>query len=52
MISSSDNFPELRQAVRALCNTFAPEYWRELDEQRAYPEAFVKALTKPAGCLR
>ena len=50
MITSSDNFPELRQAVRALCNTFAPEYWRELDEQRAYPEGFVKALTE-AGWL-
>ncbi len=50
MHTSSDNFPELRQAVRALCNTFAPEYWRELDERRAYPEAFVKALTE-AGWL-
>jgi acyl-CoA dehydrogenase len=48
--SFSDNFPELRQAVRALCATFAPEYWRELDERRAYPEAFVAALTK-AGWL-
>ena len=50
MITSSDNFPELRQAVRALCSTFPPEYWRELDELRAYPEAFVKALTA-AGWL-
>ena len=50
MITSSDNFPDLRQAVRALCSTFAPEYWRELDEQRAYPEAFVTALTE-AGWL-
>ena len=36
--------------MRALCSTFPPEYWRELDEQRAYPEAFVKALTE-AGWL-
>jgi len=50
MITASDNFPELRQAVRALCATFPPEYWRQLDEQRAYPEAFVKALTA-AGWL-
>jgi acyl-CoA dehydrogenase len=48
--AASDNFPELRQAVRALCATFAPDYWRQLDEQRAYPEAFVKALTD-AGWL-
>jgi acyl-CoA dehydrogenase len=45
-----DRFGELREAVHALCTTFPPEYWRELDEQRAYPEAFVKALTD-AGWL-
>jgi acyl-CoA dehydrogenase len=48
--ASDTDFPELRQAVRALCATFTPEYWRQLDEQRAYPEAFVKALTD-AGWL-
>jgi acyl-CoA dehydrogenase len=36
--------------VRALCATFPPEYWRKLDEERAYPEAFVRALTQ-AGWL-
>jgi acyl-CoA dehydrogenase len=46
----SPDFPELRQAVRALCTTFPAEYWRKLDEQRAYPEEFVQALTK-AGWL-
>jgi len=46
----SERYPELRAAVRALCKTFAPEYWRKLDEERAYPEAFVKALTE-AGWL-
>ena len=45
-----DSFAELRAAVRGLCNTFPPEYWRELDERRGYPEAFVKALTE-AGWL-
>jgi len=47
---TSPDFPELRQAVRALCTTFPAEYWRKLDEQRAYPEEFVQALTK-AGWL-
>jgi acyl-CoA dehydrogenase len=47
---TSPDFPELRQAVRALCATFPAEYWRKLDEQRAYPEEFVQALTK-AGWL-
>src|SRR5262245_28590121 len=50
MRAESEAFGELRQAVRALCATFPGEYWRKLDEQRAYPEQFVKALTD-AGWL-
>jgi acyl-CoA dehydrogenase len=40
-----DNHPELRDAVRALCAKFDPAYWQGVDEKRAYPEAFVDALT-------
>ena len=36
---------ELRSAVRALCQEYPDAYWRELDAKRAYPEAFVQALT-------
>ena len=43
-------FPEIRQAVRALCERFPGAYWRDLDRQRAYPTAFVAALTE-AGYL-
>ncbi|HLE66096.1 MAG TPA: acyl-CoA dehydrogenase family protein [Burkholderiales bacterium] len=38
--------PEIRDAVRALCSTFDSVYWQKIDEARAYPEAFVEALTK------
>ena len=44
--SGRDNFPELRDAVRELCTRFDSAYWQKIDEQRAYPEAFVEALTK------
>src|SRR5689334_22024542 len=37
---------ELKSAVRELCQAFPDSYWRELDSRRAYPEAFVQALTK------
>ena len=50
MRAGNEAFGELRQAVRALCASFPPEYWRRLDEQRAYPEQFVRALTE-AGWL-
>ncbi|MGE0576512.1 acyl-CoA dehydrogenase family protein [Reyranella sp.] len=42
--------PEIRDAVRQLCLRFDGAYWRELDRERAYPTAFVKALTE-AGWL-
>jgi acyl-CoA dehydrogenase len=41
-----DNYPELREAVAALCKQFDSAYWQKIDELRAYPEAFVEALTK------
>ncbi|MEK7217375.1 MAG: acyl-CoA dehydrogenase family protein [Chloroflexota bacterium] len=41
---------DLRQGVRQLCDRYPVSYWRELDEQEAYPEAFVEAMTK-AGHL-
>jgi len=40
----------LRRAVRDLCKAYPDSYWRELDRQRAYPDAFVRALTE-AGYL-
>jgi acyl-CoA dehydrogenase len=43
-------YQDIRDAVRDLCRQFPDEYFRKIDEQRAYPEAFVDALTK-AGWL-
>ena len=45
-MTATENHAELRDAVRALCNTFDSAYWQKVDEERAYPEAFVDALTK------
>jgi acyl-CoA dehydrogenase len=41
-----DLYPEIRDAVRALCAQFPDEYHRKIDEQRGYPEEFVSALTQ------
>ncbi len=46
----TDEYQDLRRAIRELCADFPPEYFRRIDEQRAYPEEFVNALTK-AGWL-
>jgi acyl-CoA dehydrogenase len=45
-----DQYQDIRDAVRALCAQFPDEYHRRIDEERAYPEEFVTALTK-AGWL-
>ncbi|EJM15552.1 acyl-CoA dehydrogenase [Pseudomonas sp. GM21] len=44
MLYTPDEHQEIRDAVRALCSEFPDEYHRKIDEQRAYPEAFVDAL--------
>jgi acyl-CoA dehydrogenase len=41
---------ELRDGVRAVVKPFDSRYWQEADEARAFPVAFVKALTD-AGWL-
>jgi len=48
--STKDPYEELREAVRDLCSHFPQEYFRRIDEDRGYPEAFVNALTE-AGWL-
>ncbi|HEV8259658.1 MAG TPA: acyl-CoA dehydrogenase family protein [Burkholderiales bacterium] len=46
----AESHQQIRAAVRDLCSRFPGEYWRKLDEARAYPEEFVRALTD-AGWL-
>ena len=41
----SDDYRDIRDGVQALCAKFPPEYHRKIDEEKAYPEAFVEALT-------
>jgi len=48
--TATDQYQDIRDAVRSLCAAFPDEYHRKVDEARGYPEAFVDALTK-AGWL-
>lgn len=43
---ADEQFQDIRDAIKALCAEFPDEYHRKIDEDRAYPEAFVDALTK------
>ena len=49
-MNSNSQYQDIRDAVRALCALFPDEYHRRIDEERAYPQEFVEALTK-AGWL-
>ncbi|MHB1011547.1 MAG: acyl-CoA dehydrogenase family protein [Desulfobacteria bacterium] len=41
---------DVRKGVRDLCARYPDPYWRRIDQEQAYPEEFVKALTE-AGWL-
>ena len=49
-VALGTDYPEIREALRALCADFPGEYWRGLEDDDAYPEAFVDTLTR-AGWL-
>ena len=49
-LALGENYPELRQSVRQICENYPGSYWRELEDEQAYPTAFVEELTK-AGFL-
>ncbi len=44
--SASETLNDIRLAVRDVCKKYDGAYWRALDEQGAYPEAFVRELTE------
>jgi acyl-CoA dehydrogenase len=46
MQNANDAYQDIRDAVRDLCAQYPAEYFRKLDMERAYPDAFVDALTK------
>ena len=50
---SNDDLLQIRDAVRKLCQTFGEDYWKDLDQSREYPTAFVQKLTAEGflGCL-
>ncbi len=44
--SLTDEQKQIRRSIRKICGEFSDDYWRELDERDAYPEAFVDTLTE------
>jgi acyl-CoA dehydrogenase len=44
-MQTSETLESIRGAVREVCAKYPGEYWRDLDQRKEYPEAFVKELT-------
>ncbi len=52
-MTTTEDLEALRRSVAALCRDFPGSYWREMDRARAYPQAFVDAMTRSGflACL-
>ncbi len=49
-LALGEDYPELRDSVRRICARYPGSYWRGMEDQSAYPTAFVAELTE-AGFL-
>jgi acyl-CoA dehydrogenase len=49
-IPLGEDYPDIRESVRRICQDFPGKYWRDLEAQEAYPSEFVQAMTD-AGYL-
>ena len=49
-VALGEDYPELRESVRRICAKYPGAYWRSLEDEKAYPTAFVRELTE-AGFL-
>ena len=49
LVAIGEDYPELRESVRKICARYPGTYWAGLEDEQAYPTAFVNELTQ-AGC--
>jgi acyl-CoA dehydrogenase len=46
MLETTDQYQDIRDGIRAVGAAFPAEHHRRIDEERAYPEEFIDALTR------
>src|SRR5207253_6919635 len=46
MVALGEDYPELREAVRKICERYPGAYWRKLEAEQAYPTEFITELTR------
>ena len=45
-LALGEDYPELRELIRKICEGYPGAYWRKLEDEQAYPTAFVNELTQ------
>jgi acyl-CoA dehydrogenase len=45
-VALGEDYPELRQSVRKICEKYPGAYWRKLEDEQAYPTRFIEELTE------
>src|SRR5215831_18981286 len=45
-VALGEDYPELRQSVRKICEKYPGAYWRKLENEQAYPTEFIEELTQ------
>jgi acyl-CoA dehydrogenase len=50
LVAIGEDYPELRDSVRKICARYPGTYWSGLEDEQAYPTAFINELTE-AGFL-
>src|SRR5260370_1795013 len=46
MLALGEDYPELRESVRKICEKYPGAYWRKLEDAQAYPSEFIAELTE------
>jgi acyl-CoA dehydrogenase len=46
MLALGEDYPELRDAIRRICEGYPGAYWRKLEAEQAYPTEFIDELTR------
>ena len=46
MVALGEDYPELRESVRKICEKYPGAYWRKLEDAQAYPTEFIEELTQ------
>src|ERR1700681_266860 len=45
-VALGEDYPELRESVRKICEKYPGPYWRKLEDEQAYPTEFITELTE------